>query len=279
MKKVLSFTVLVLALLGCTPLSKRAERNIAQNYSSEGTLLVTGAVDTVFSGKESPNVVFFNTANVTYRINTEKISNQDLRKKLTEENAKNKINSFQVPAVAIEGKNENLTGVRPDCSELPLDYESLKQIAKRDYSGNNKQDVFLDFLKSIPDGSMQSFTLIYSTQSIQNGKEPHHVRPEFPRVLRSNKDGSISMTYVCDPKSDKYGQVELLYTEDGFIKSAQFDFRTDKENFESNLRKEYSSNRVTENIPQCLNCHSTGATVNGWSLLKYNWQEYHVWAD
>jgi len=279
MKKILSFAVLLLVLLGCTQLSKKSDRSIARDADTMETVLLTGSVDPVFSGGLYSNMVFFNAAKTTYRINVDKISNQQLKNFLTSDRSKNKIHSLQIPVSAIESQNENPTGVRPDCSELPMDYDSLKELTKSSFSTAGSQDIFLDFLKAIPEGSMQSFTLIYSTQSVQNGKEPNHVRPEFPRVLRSNKEGSVSMTYVCDPKSDKYGQVEILYTKDGLIRSAQFDFKNQNADFETKLRKEGSVVRVSENIPQCLNCHSTGATVNGWSLLKYNWQEYHVWAD
>ena len=148
--------------------------------------------------------------------------------------------------------NEQL-GVFPDCREKKVTIKEIIEIAKKVHSSPT-QNTMVDFLSQIPKGSLQTFTFVHSTKSLQH----HLVNEQWPRVLRISADGKISMSFVCNPKSQDYGSVEILFFEENPIATwrtlslnfgkAMFDFKGIRE--ETNLKIKFDD-------PECIKCHRT----------------------
>ncbi|GEM_PF-5024855 len=158
-------------------------------------------------------------------------------------------------------KERNNDGLRPDCNEQPVSPEEVFALANGAPKGG-----MTEFLQSLPGGSLQIMTMMKETQSRQH----HGVGPMNPRILRSNADGSLTMSFVCDPASNDYGKVEMMYfdREEDRFKMATLDF-TNKadEEIESFDRHRFShlkntpdsyknQNRINHNPKSCLKCHS-----------------------
>ena len=86
----------------------------------------------------------------------------------------------QAPAIQILGIVVREGFRRNDCTEKPTNQKDF--IAKLSDTKTNDP---IDFLKSIPDGSMQNFTLVYKSESSQKDG----VTTNWPRVIRWSKDG------------------------------------------------------------------------------------------
>ena len=170
----------------------------------------------------------------------------------------------------IERKNTPM-GVRADCTEMPTDIEELESIAKN-------SDDMLDFLKKIPAGSMQAFTLITNTLSLHRGVKDENgegeVSPLWPRVLRSSVDGKLTVSFVCDPKNPTYGKVEIIHfsDKDKTFKTVEFNFGHPQ------YAKVPKNDRIHHSPKSCVSCHG-GSEYNGKTFLKPNWPEYFQWSD
>ncbi|MFZ4713298.1 MAG: c-type cytochrome [Bacteriovoracaceae bacterium] len=187
--------------------------------------------------------------------------------KIKSKTATSKIFSITPPNDSIKMVAEVPLGIRPDCSELPYSVEDLVSIA------NDKSVTDINgFLEKIPQGAMQSFTLVANSLSAQKGEGDSRVRPEYPRVLRTTMDGKVTMSYTCDPKSETYGNVEIIYFDDASKKLKTMSLKINA------AQGEGSGKRVERNPESCLKCHSNGK-VNEEPFIKYNWQEYFVWGD
>jgi len=176
---------------------------------------------------------------------------------------------------------ENPRGFRPDCNEVPTTAEDLMKVANEVTQGG-----MVDFLESLPSGSMQVYTLIKETKS----KQHHGVGPLNPRIIRSNADGSITMSYVCDPSSQDYGKVEMMHfdQEEERFKFATLNFKsgqdetitTDQEARYSHLSNDPQSHldkrRVNKNPKACLKCHSSNPEALDPDPRPL-WEEYQIW--
>lgn len=180
--------------------------------------------------------------------------------------AKEKITPVSIPAGTILSRRSVPMNVRSDCSELPLGINELDQIA-------NRSTDFIDFLRNIPEGSLQVFTFVYNSKSIQRGKFAHgKVSPKWPRVLRTSKDGKLTMSYVCNPRNPTYGKIELLHFDDATkeFKTAEYDF--------NKPRRGQDTQRIVRNPTTCVSCHG-GSSFGGTPSLKPVWPEYFQWGD
>ncbi|MBC7693051.1 MAG: cytochrome c [Methylotenera sp.] len=159
--------------------------------------------------------------------------------------------------------------IRPDCSEAPMNMNQLEKLATSS-SVNSMQD----FLNQIPGQSMQSFTFVTNSKSIQKGEGAGVVSSLWPRVLRSTMDGKITMSYVCNPANPNYGTVEVIYFDDstGEFKTRELEFQ------KPDQASVAPSSRIHRNPESCIKCHA-GATLNGKVSLKPNWPEYFSWFD
>ncbi len=160
----------------------------------------------------------------------------------------------------------------PDCTEQPMSIDELDRLASSD-----KIKTMQDFLNAIPKSSMQDFTFVYNSLSLQRGNEHSDengqgkVSPLWPRVLRSTMDGKITMSFVCDPKNPAYGKVEILHfdEETNELKSKELDFTQTPSR---------PNTRIHNNPESCVSCHA-GAKIDGKQSLKYNWQDFWFWRD
>ncbi|MBY0413583.1 MAG: hypothetical protein K2Q18_05435, partial [Bdellovibrionales bacterium] len=112
---------------------------------------------------------------------------------------------------AITERSEVPFGIRADCSEIPTDMDELGIIA-------TKSKNMVDFLKNIPQGTLQGFTFVTNSLSLHRGKKDKdgegQVSPMWPRVLRSSADGKLTVSFVCDPKNPTFGRVEIIHFDD-----------------------------------------------------------------
>lgn len=157
-------------------------------------------------------------------------------------------------------------GINPTCSEKPFDIKALSEIAASD----DVEDIN-DFNAKIPDGVLQKFTLITSSQSLHRGEGEGQVSALWPRVLRFSADGKIVMSYVCHPKNKTYNKVEVLFYNDDQDKFETVSYDLSK--------KSKSDHRVEYNQQSCKRCHSYQNEINGEVSLKPIWQGYHTWSD
>ncbi|MCR9205016.1 MAG: hypothetical protein NXH75_10590, partial [Halobacteriovoraceae bacterium] len=176
---------------------------------------------------------------------------------------------------------EDEDGLRPNCNEIPVEPEEIIELANSFPKGG-----MVDFLNAIPEGSLQVFTMMKETKS----KQHHEVSAQNPRIIRTNADGSFFMSFVCDPKSQDYGKIEIMTfdrSEDRF-KMATIDFTNnpdskipthDEMKFShlSNNEDSYKNqHRVNRNPKACLKCHSSDPTATIPDPRPL-WQEYNTW--
>lgn len=172
-------------------------------------------------------------------------------------------------------------GLRPDCNEQPVTPAEIFELANSAPKGG-----MVHFLQSIPEGSMQIFTFMKETQSRQH----HGVSPMNPRILRSNADGSLTISFVCDPSSQDYGKVEVMHfdRDEGRFKMATLDFTNDQDKeIDSFDRQRFSHlkntpdsymnhNRVNHNPKSCLKCHSSDPNALD-PDPRALWDQYNEW--
>jgi hypothetical protein len=145
--------------------------------------------------------------------------------------------------------------VHPDCRETAVSLHQLLNIA-RDPKIKNQ----IDFLRALPQGSMQSFTLLEKSDS----PEAPCISKQFPGIIRLSITGSIAFRYTGDPNCRLYNQIQLLYF-NGVKRSwkpLEIDF------------KKPAKDRVDMHPTSCQNCHSPSSTKVD---LRPNWQEYSTW--
>jgi hypothetical protein len=174
-----------------------------------------------------------------------------------------------IPLFGQEAKSQ-FYGVNPDCSEIPLSTNDLIKIANSEKVVNIE-----DFLKNLPKGTLQGFTLVHNSLSAQQGRNSKtSVRPEWPRVLRSSVDGKVTIAYTCDPNSETYNKIEVLHFDDtNSLKAISIDLKK-QSGIGENLR-------VHQNPQTCTGCHTntSRSPINGELSLKHIWPAYPQWAD
>lgn len=157
-------------------------------------------------------------------------------------------------------------GINPTCGEKPFDIKTLSEIAASD----DVKDIN-DFNAKIPEGVMQGFTFVTSSQSLHRGEGDGQVSALWPRVLRFSADAKIIMSYVCHPENKTYNKVEVLYYNDDQDKFETVSYDLSK--------KSKSDHRVKYNQQSCKRCHSYQNEINGEVSLKPIWQGYSTWSD
>ena len=161
-------------------------------------------------------------------------------------------------------------GIRPDCSETPIKIGDLTKLAGRSTD-------MVDFLRKIPEGTLQGFTLVTNSRSLHRGKADKRgrgiVSPLWPRALRTSVDGKMTVSFVCDPKNPSYGKVEILYFDD-----VTNTFRGTEIDFGRPGRPVSSAHRVHSDPQSCVSCHGS-ARASGERPLKPVWPGYFNWND
>ena len=148
-------------------------------------------------------------------------------------------------------------GVRPDCTEEAISYQELLELAQ---SVNpdipDPQQAFLD---ALPAGALQTFTLVFDSESAQS----RGISSEWPGIIRMTQDGQLTIRYTCDRSvSSTYGKVEVIH----------FDPVTQRFGFtELNLM---SSDRVKQEPLQCYGCHNIDRSTED---ARPNWNMYPNW--
>ena len=91
-------------------------------------------------------------------------------------------------------------------------------------------------------------------------------------MLRTSADGKLTISYVCNPASDAYNSVEVMYWDDATrtFKTASFNFR--------NPATGGTAPRTERNPQACVTCHSD-SRIGGQPSLHPNWPEYFTWGD
>lgn len=205
----------------------------------------------------SADVMIFRTVAKDYSVNLSKLSPEVREQLLKEENSSNQI-SIKITQKAVAFSEDVPNGIRPDCGELPVTYENLKTLAERPDVRNQ-----MDFINSLPAGTLQNFTFTYKSESAQGAG----VSREFPGVIRSSSDGKLVVRYTCDESKSTYGKVEVLTFDDKTkkYKMADFDFQ-----------KPVNPHKVTENPKTCMRCHNPGGPDSA-PDPRPNWQPYDQW--
>lgn len=176
-------------------------------------------------------------------------------------------------AIAIAGPSQTaILDIQPDCSERKIQIDEIIAIAEKP-----EIKTMVQFLGALPKGSLQTFTFVTDTRSLQ-----HHLTSEqWPRVLRASADGKIVMSFVCNPASQDYGAVEMLHFEDAPVArwkslSLKFDAREPKyKNVEAATLTGVPSARVSRDSSTCLKCHGVGSDRQ---MLRPIYSSYPTWA-
>ncbi len=160
----------------------------------------------------------------------------------------------------------NQLGVRNDCTESPLTYEEIEKVATSK-EVNNQED-FLKVLNERHPGAMQSFTIVFDSQSAQAGG----ISEAWPGVIRSTVDSNIIFRYVCDKSAtDIYNRVELIH----FIHESQKEpARFELVELDLSNPKLKGKARVQKNLSGCIDCH---AAENNPYQVRPNWEMYPDW--
>lgn len=151
-------------------------------------------------------------------------------------------------------------GIRPNCSELPISYNEFLDVA-RDPDVKST----LDFFNKLPKGVLQTFTLIYKSNSVQK----EGVDSNWPRVLRQSADGKMIFSYTCEPNSPTYNSIEMIRFDD-----KENGYKFTSIDFKGKGATEVGS-RVVENPMSCHGCHSP--TKYQYSDPRPVWQMYSFW--
>ncbi|MEA9356463.1 c-type cytochrome [Bacteriovorax sp. PP10] len=196
---------------------------------------------------------------------------KETQKRLTDPSAKKIKQTFKYNKAAVIKESNPPMGLRNDCSEMPVSMGEIEDIAK------NSTDM-VDFLKKIPEGSLQGFTFVTNSLSLHRGQKDANgegqVSSMWPRVLRTSMDGKTTVSFVCDPKNPSYGKVEIINFDDKekAFKTTEIDFG------HPTGAKVAPADRVHKDPVSCISCHA-GSEVNGKAGLKPNWPEYYQWSD
>ena len=156
--------------------------------------------------------------------------------------------------------DDDTAPAKPNCSEEKLSLEQIMGIAR-----DPKVNSTLDFLQRLPKDSLQKFTFMYESKSLQKD-----VSFRFPRVIRFSTDGGLAISYTCDPNEWSYNTVEVLAFNDASrrYQLVHFDFpheaHPDAEIFERTHKK------IVMNHKSCLACH-------GGADPRTNWAAYDTW--
>lgn len=159
---------------------------------------------------------------------------------------------FSVWAVAKRGYFDR---AHADCTETPISHESLVETAKA-----APAEDMISFLRKIPRDTLQSFTLVYESNSLQK----LGVTKQWPRVIRFSKDSKLILSYTCNPESPNYGTVEMIRFDDKqkHYKFSELDFRS-------------RPVRFTDQPKSCNSCHSAPPPAK--PDPRPNWQSYSTW--
>lgn len=146
---------------------------------------------------------------------------------------------------------------RPNCTERPFGYSDYMDIVN---DPNTKTKA--DFLKRIPKDSLQKFTFIHKSLSLQQ----HGVSKETPRVMRFSNDGKFIITYTTNENSSNINGIESIFFDD---KTRRYHFLHTEFLTEDQITNGVSS--ITEKDPKaCMSCH-------GGLDPRPNWQQYQTW--
>lgn len=154
-------------------------------------------------------------------------------------------------------------GILNDCNESPISYSDLENLATS--AAVTDQVSFLTVLNKQHPGALQTFTLVYDSQSAQSAG----ISRTWPGVIRSNVNSSVVFRYVCDRSQiDVYNRIEVAH----FIpetkkEAARFEFVE----FDLSSPKLTGKDRIQKNPDSCIGCHAADANP------RPNWEMYPDW--
>lgn len=151
----------------------------------------------------------------------------------------------------LEFLDDDTAPIAPNCSEEKFRMDDYLRIVQATDVKST-----LDVLQRIPPKAMQKFTLIYESQSLQR----HGASKKWPRVLRFNTDGTLALTYTCDPSAPDHNTVEVI----------AFDEAKRKYDFLHTVFSDAQEKHTVKNHRSCLACH-------GGSDPHPNWAQYPTW--
>ena len=223
---------------------------------SSGSRSVSSDGDNTFEGKvvdASGENISFITADADLTLLASKLPLETLATLKNASGKKERVTVF-IPPSAIGSTNP--VSVRADCTELPIKYEELVSRANDPKTTNS-----LDFLKSLPQGTMQTFTFVHDSKSLQK----EGVDKLWPRVIRLSADAKLMFSYTCNPSAKTYNTVEVI----------RFDESTASYRFtEFDFRLGFFKKKVKEDPASCLSCHSPDKKYLDPRPI---WQMYSTW--
>lgn len=239
---------------------------------ADSTPPLIGAVSSIEN-----HVVHFRTALEDLDLEYESLSRTDRNRVMS---PTSKTHIFSVTPHKILKRVSVPDGIRPDCSELPVTIDDLEAIVTSDQTQS-----MLDFLNTIPQGAMQTYTFVTHSLSLQRGlltQGSHVISAMSPGVVRTTMDGKISLRFVCDPKNPNYGTVETIY----FDEPSQ-SLHTKEWRFTDQNGHPIAANQRVHNSPgSCVICHSSRYNGDGAQdtrllnhFIKFNWLSYNRWGD
>lgn len=161
---------------------------------------------------------------------------------------------------AIEFQSDDTAPARPNCTENKISARDMQKIFE-----SNQVNSVMDFIGKIPEGTLQKFTFMYDSKSLQG-----ETSWKFPRVLRFNTDSTVIMSYTCDPKSLDFNTIEMITFDP---ESRRFHFSHYSfplpDHPEAGIYNRLSKHQSVDH-KSCLACH-------GGSDPRPNWQQYDNW--
>lgn len=147
---------------------------------------------------------------------------------------------------------------RPNCSERSFRYDDYMRLVN-DPSVKTKAD----FLRKIPTDTLQKFTFIHKSKSLQRAG----VSKLTPRIMRFSTDGKFIMTYTTNPEFGNYNSVEVIYFDD---QTRRYNFLHSEFLNESEIQNESKRVHTIQNPKSCFSCH-------GGMDPRPNWAMYASW--
>lgn len=165
-------------------------------------------------------------------------------------------------AGSFEFVSDDTAPAKPNCSESKFTFEDYMKILN-DPTVQTKAD----FLRKIPKDSLQKFTFIHTSQSLQK----QGVTLQTPRVMRFSTDGRFILTYTTNSDAYNFNGIEVMYFDD---QQRKYNLAHTQFLSEAELRLRPTGNTKTNHTEQnpkaCLSCH-------GGNDPRPNWAEYATW--
>jgi len=231
--------------------------------------ILTGYV-TPIASDPAGSIREVHSADKDYRIDLNQLP-AGTRNRLESLSGKRQTSTLDLPDSAIVSQSDVPMGIRPDCTELPIDYGQVTTLAKNPAIQDQNQ-----FLASIPPGTLQTFTLLSKSKSAQ----APGINKDTPGVIRMSADGKLILRYTCDRSSSVFNTVEVIRFNDTTKKFvfSEIDFGGRKANGgKAAVPVAKPANRVHEDGTKCMTCHNAKPSPPAPIDPRPNWENYDQW--